>query len=218
MPPDDLGMFQKFLSRYHTVIASIYLYNEFRGYTELERLLIAVREKFPTETEFIRAVEKHTDDERKHYKMFRHYFESHGLMPLAVDRNSGYVDKFVKLIFRRKLSDLNTATILGNNEEFFKLCRLVMMTEFRGMKQVTALLNSSLIRRNEELLRIFRIIERDEPTHCYPYQQWLRSRSSHEAGWRERVTDLWVHYSLILIKFPLIFLNPFHRRFHEFPA
>jgi len=211
-------MFQKLLSRYYTVVASIYLYNEFRGYTELERLLVAVRQKFPTETEFIHAVEKHTDDERKHYKMFRHYFEVNGVMPLAVTGGSGYIDKFVKLVFRQKLKNLNPATILENNEEFFKLCRLIMMTEFRGMKQVNSLVNSAAIRRNEDLMRIFRIIERDEPTHCYPYQQWLRSRSSHEAGWHERMMDLWVHYSLILIKFPLLFLNPFHQRLHQFPA
>jgi hypothetical protein len=211
-------MFERVLSRYYTVVASIYLYNEFRGYTELERLLTAVRQKFPEEHEFIQAVEKHTDDERKHYKMFRYYFECRDIMPLAVDHASGYIDKFVKLIFRRKLEDLNTSAILQSNQEFFKLCRLIMMTEFRGMKQVDSLLHSPLIRRNSDFMRILRIVERDEPTHCYPYQQWLRSRESHESGWRERVTDLWVHYSLILIKFPVLFLNPFHPRLNQFPA
>jgi hypothetical protein len=211
-------MFRKFLSRYSTVIASIYLYNEFRGYTELERLLAAIRQKFPEETEFILAVEKHTDDERKHYKMFRHYFEARGEMPLVVARNAGYVDRFVKLIFRRRLEELNTAGILENDKEFFKLCRLVMMTEFRGMKQVDALLRSPLVRRNDDLVRIFRIVERDEPSHCYPYQQWLRSQGSQESGWHEQVADLWVHYSLIMVKFPLIFINPFQRRLNRFPA
>ena len=62
------------------------------------------------------------------------------------------------------------------------------------------------------------IVERDEPSHCYPYQQWLRSRGSHEPGLRERLTDLWVHYSLILLKFPVLFLNPFHPRLKRFPA
>jgi hypothetical protein len=211
-------MFEKVLSRYYTVIASVYLYNEFRGYTELERLLAAVRQKFPQEMEFISAVEKHTADERKHYRMFRRYFESRGEMPLVITHSSGYVDKFVRLLFRRKLEDLNTAEILQDDKEFFKLCRLVMMTEFRGMKQVDALLNSSLMRRNDDLMRILHIVERDEPTHCYPYQQWLRIRKSHESGWRERMTDLWVHYSLLLIKFPLLYLNLFHPRLDRFPA
>ena len=211
-------MLNRFLSRYYTVVASIYLHNEYRGYTELERLLVAVRARFPGEVEFIEAVSKHTEDERKHYRMFKHYFEVNGISPLAVEWSSGYVDRFVKLIFRKKLDELDTTGILENDQLFFKLCRLVMMTEFRGMKQIDALLRSGLIRRNNELLRIFRIIERDEPSHCYPYQHWLKSRGSHEPGLRERVTDLWVHYSLILLKFPVLFLNPFQPRLERFPA
>jgi hypothetical protein len=140
------------------------------------------------------------------------------MMPLAVDHRSGYIDKFVKLIFHRRLESLDTATILENDEKFFKLCRLIMMAEFRGMKQIASLLRSPLVRRNKDLIRIFKIVERDEPTHCYPYQKWLRSRGSHEAGIRERISDLWVHYSLILIKFPLLFLNPFLPRLDQFPA
>ena len=211
-------MLQQLRSRSYRVIASIYLYNEYTGYTELERLLVAVRQKFPDEHDFIRAVEKHTEDERKHYKMFRHYFESNGVLPLAVKRSSGYVDRFIKLVFRKKLEDLDTEAILQNDKRFFKLCRLVMMTEFRGMKQVDSLLRSSAIRKNDDLLRIFRIIERDEPTHCYPYQQWLKSRQSHEPGFYERSIDRWIHYSLILIRFPLVFLNPFHPSLSKFPA
>jgi hypothetical protein len=211
-------MLEKLLGRYHRVVASIYLYNEYRGYTELDRLLAAVRQKFPAEKEFIRAVEKHTEDERKHYRMFRHYFEASGTLPLAVKRSSGYVDRFVQLVFHRTLDDLDTSAILEDDKLFFKLCRLVMMTEFRGMKQVESLLRSPLIQRNRELMRIFRIIERDEPAHCYPYQHWLRSRSSHEPGMSERLTDLRVHYSLILIRFPLLFLNPFQPALRRFPA
>ncbi len=211
-------MFQRLLLRYYRVVASVYLYNEYRGYTELERLLAAVKHKFPEEAAFIEAVEKHTEDERKHYRMFKHYFEANGINPLAVEWSSGYVDRFVKLIFRKKLDELDTGAIIENDKLFFKLCRLVMMTEFRGMKQIDGLLRSSLIRRNSELLRIFRIVERDEPSHCYPYQQWLQSRGSHEPGLRERLTDLWVHYSLILLKFPVLFLNPFQPRLERFPA
>lgn len=211
-------MLDRLLTRYYTVLASIYLYNEYRGYTELERLLEAVRVKFPEETSFIEAVEKHTEDERKHYRMFRHYLEVNHIAPLAVSRGAGYVDKFVRLVFHKWLEELDTAAILANDRLFFKLCRLVMMTEFRGMKQVDALLRSRFIRRNAELMRIFRVVERDEPTHCYPYEQWLRARNSHAPGWKERLTDLRIHYSLMFIKFPLLFLNPFQPRLEQFPA
>jgi len=95
-----------FRERYYEVLASVYLYNEYEGYIGLERLLTAVRQKYPDETEFIASVEKHTEDERKHYRMFKHYFESLGLMPLAVDRTYGYIDQFVWLIFGRSLENL----------------------------------------------------------------------------------------------------------------
>jgi hypothetical protein len=184
----------------------------------LERLLLAIRQKYPNETEFIASVEKHTEDERKHYRMFKHYFETVGCMPLAVGRTYGYIDQFVWLIFGRSLENLNEAQILANESLFFKLCRLVMMTEFRGMKQVARLLQSRVVRGNPHLLRIFRVIERDEPSHCFPYQRWLERQDSHLPGLEERFTDLWIHYSLMLLKIPILFLNPRTPRRDSFPA
>ena len=35
--------------RYYDVLASVYLYNEYRGYTGLERLLAALRERYSYE-------------------------------------------------------------------------------------------------------------------------------------------------------------------------
>jgi len=196
----------------------VYLYNEYRGYTGLERLLAALREWYPYEADFIAAVAKHTDDERRHYRMFKHFFESQGRMPLAVDRTCGYIDRFVGLIFGRALEELDAKDILEKEEQFFKLCRLVMMTEFRGMRQVARLLRSRLVRQNPGLVRIFRVIERDEPSHCLPYQRWLQKRGSHFPGLAEQFTDVWIHYSLILLKIPILFLSIRKSRLITFPA
>jgi hypothetical protein len=213
-----VGLRTRFRRRYYDVLASIYLYNEYEGYRGLERLLNAVRQKYPAELEFISAVEKHTEDERKHYRMFKHYFEVDGTMPLAVDQTYGYIDQFVRLIFGRSLEDLDEPQILESETLFFKLCRLVMMTEFRGMKQVAVLLRARPVRANPNLTRIFRIIERDEPSHCYPYQQWLQLRGSHLPGFEEKFTDVWIHYSLMLLKIPALFLNLSTPRLAAFPA
>ncbi len=207
-----------FIDRYSRVLASVYLYNEYRGYTELERLLGALQEKYPSEHEFIAAVGKHTEDERKHYLMFRHYFESRGEMPLEVGSSSGYIDRLVGMIFGTNLDDLNTKEMVADDNKFFRLCRLIMITEFRGMKQVETILNSRLIRSNEELQRIFKIIERDEPSHWRPYQKWLRTHNSDEVTFRERTTDFITHYTLVIIKLPILFCNPLGKRRKEFPA
>ncbi len=205
-------MFNAFRRRYYDVLTSVYIYNEYQAYTGLERLLAAVKEKYPHETQFLAAVNKHTDDERKHYRMFRNYFEHERRMPLAVDGMYGYIDQCVKWIFGRSLEGLNEREILDDDESFFKLCRLIMMTEFRGMKQVDVLLKSKVVQDNPLLTRMFKVIERDEPSHCFPYKRWLEQRNAHLPGFEERFTDLWVHYSLMLVKMPILFLNSRTRR------
>jgi len=210
-------MFSVLRQRYLDLLASVYIYNEHQGYRGLERLLEAIRRRYPEEHEFIAAVEKHTSDERKHYRMFRHYFERQGAMPYHVDRTCGYVDRFITIIFRRNLEDLDTEQLLSSDALFFKLCRLIMMTEFRGMKQVDQLLRSRMVQSSPALMKIFRIVERDEPSHCYPYQHWLRKRGGHEPEFEERTVDLWIHYSLTLIKLPLLYLTPRLRRRTSWP-
>ena len=66
-----MGLGAAFRTRYLDVLASIYLYNEFRGYTSLDRVLEALRERCPDEPEFQAEIAKHRADERKHYVMFR---------------------------------------------------------------------------------------------------------------------------------------------------
>ena len=46
-----------FSRRYLDLLGSIYIYNEHRGYTALDRVLEAVKAKHPEATELIAAVE-----------------------------------------------------------------------------------------------------------------------------------------------------------------
>lgn len=216
--PEEGRWARAFRDRFTDVVASVYLYNEYTGWQGLERLLEAVKTKMPEEREFISVITKHAADERKHYFLFRRYFQNAGRMPLRVDATFGYVDQFIRLIFRRAIKDLDTGAILADDREFFRMCRLIMMTEFRGMKQVAALLDHRVIRRRPALLKIYRVIEQDEPSHCFPYQRWLEARGGHLPRWEERLTDLWIHYSLALLKFPLLFLRRATPRLAEFPA
>lgn len=213
-----LSFMPKAQERFYEVVASVYLYNEYVGWRGLERLLEAVERRMPEEREFIDQVKKHASDERKHYFLFRGYFQRRDRMPLQVDSTFGYVDLFVRLIFRRSVGSLNQEAVLGDDRQFFRLCRLVMMTEFRGMKQVAALLGNRLIRQQPDLDRIYRVIEKDEPSHCIPYQRWLKARGGHLPSFGERVADLWIHYSLVVLKIPLLFFNVRTPRLREFPA
>ena len=61
--------------RYLDLLGSIYIYNEHRGYTAIDRVLEAVRARSPDDVDLISAIEQHRADERKHYVMFRRWFE-----------------------------------------------------------------------------------------------------------------------------------------------
>ena len=205
-------------NRLHDVIASVYLYNEYTGYVELEKLITAIQARYPEEKEFIQAVIKHYDDEKKHYLMFRNYFKKRNRYPFKIGATYGYVDLFINHIFKKPIEDLEREELIEDEALFFKLCRLIMMTEFRGMRQVDRLLKSPFIEEGSTLYRIFKVIERDEPSHCYPYQYWLKKHNSHLPHFQERITDLWIHYSLVLVKIPLLFLNVKLPRINKFYA
>lgn len=206
------------VTRFHDILVSVYIYNEYTGYIELEKLVSSLKEKYPEEIEFIKDVEKHCDDERKHYLMFRNYFKKHDRMPFKILSTYGYVDLFIQHIFKKPIEDLNRDEILNDDKLFFKLCRLIMLTEFRGMKQVDNLLKVKIIRNHPTLYKIFRVIERDEPSHCYPYQNWLKKYNSHKPYFQEKLTDLWIHYSLVLLKIPFLFFNFRLKRMETFYA
>jgi hypothetical protein len=201
-------MLQAFRRRYLDVLGSIYIYNEHRGYTSIDRVLEAVRARCPDDATFIAAIEKHRADERKHYTMFRRWFELRGVMPLAVDRACGHIDRFVEIVFGVTIDDLDTKAVIASDTMFERLCRVIMLTEMRGMKQVDTLLKSRLVRSDPTLMKIFRIVERDEPSHWQPYQDWLDRTGRPQAKWTEKLTDFWIHRELLFIKLPFLFLNP----------
>ena len=205
-------MLDWFRRRYLDLLGSIYIYNEHRGYTAIDRVLDAVRARSPDDHAFIRAVEKHRADERKHYLMFRRWFEMQDRMPLLVDRTCGHIDRFVEIMFRSTIDDLDTQQVIARDELFEKLCRVISLTEQRGHKQVEVLLKHPLVRDDRTLMKIFRIIERDEPSHWEPYDAWLRANGKREPKWWERLVDTFIHSELLFIKLPVLFLRPSLKR------
>jgi hypothetical protein len=193
--------------RFLDVLASLYIYNEHRGYTSIERVLEAVLRKYPDAAPFIAAVRKHGDDERKHYQMFRRYFELRGQMPYQVDRTCGHIDRLITLTFGCTIEQLDTDAIVAQDQLFNRLCRVIMLTEMRGMQQLDVLLRSPAVRSDKVLTKIFEVIQRDEPSHWQPYQQWLTAHGGGKPTRRERAADWLVHKTLITVKLPLLYLN-----------
>lgn len=206
-----------FRTRYFDVLASIYLYNEHRGYTSLDRVLEAVRLHCPEDLTFIAEVEKHRADEHKHYVMFRRWFERQGRMPLQVDRGVGHIDRFIQWIFRCTIEELDTGTVVANPDQFEQLCRVIMLTEQRGYAQVRIILKNRLIMSDPVMKKIFQIIHRDEPDHFLPYQRWLERQGRATARWNERAADWCIHKILMLAKLPALFLDRRRPRLSVWP-
>jgi len=204
-------------NRYLDVLGSIYIYNEHRGYTSIDRVLAAVKTRWPDDKRFIAEVEKHRADERKHYLLFRRWFQKRGVMPLMVDRTCGHIDRLVRLTFGCNVDDLDQDEVTGNHEQFAKLCRVIVLTEQRGMRTVETLLQSPLIHGDERLLKIFDVIEEDEPSHWAPYEGWLKRNCGGEPRWNERIADKIVHVTMLLVKLPALYLNPFVGRREDWP-
>lgn len=210
-------MFAAFRRRYLDLLGSIYIYNERRGYLSIDRVLEAVRARAPDDHALIAAIEKHRADERKHYVMFRRWFELQGKMPLKVDRTCGHIDRFVEIMFRRTIDDLDTQAIIADDRLFERLCRVISLTEQRGHRQVHVLLNHPLVKHDKALVRIFQVIERDEPSHWAPYDGWLKANGKRDPVWWERAIDGFIHSELLLLKLPVLFLNPWVGRYDRWP-
>jgi hypothetical protein len=193
--------------RYLDILASVYIYNEHRGYSSLDRVLEGVRARCPDDHGFIAEVEKHRADERKHYLMFKRYFEARGEMPYAVDRTCGHIDRLIRMTFGCDIEELDTQAVVGDGELFNKLCRIIMLTEIRGMRQIDILLESFLVKSDRSLVKIFKVIERDERSHWMPYKVWLEVHDGGPPRLSERLADSWVHRSLIFAKLPLLYLS-----------
>ena len=207
-----------FRTRYLDVLASIYLYNEHRGYTALDRVLEAVRARCPDDLDFIAEVEKHRADERKHYVMFRRWFERQGRMPLAIDRACGHIDHFIERVFGCEIDELDTAGVIADSDAFERLCRVIMLTEQRGYAQVEILLRSAIVRSDPVMMRIFRIVHVDEPDHFLPYQHWLEAHGRQpKARLNERLADFCIHKLLMLVKLPVLFFDAGAPRLERWP-
>lgn len=199
------GWFQR---RFLDLLGSIYIYNEHRGYTAIDRVLVVVRARSPEDHALIAALEKHRADERKHYRMFRRWFELRGAMPFAVDSTCGHIDRFVGLVFRSTIDDLDTEALVRSDDVFGRLCRVIALTERRGFWQVQRLLRNPRVMGDPVLARIFEIIHKDEPSHWTPYEGWLAKHSVRSPNGRERLIDRFIHSELIFLKLPLLFLSP----------
>ena len=201
-------MFDWFRERYLDLLGSIYIYNEHRGYTAIDRVLEAVRARAPDDLVLIAAIAKHRGDERKHYEMFRRWFELRGAMPYAVGRTCGHIDRFVEIMFRTPIDALDTRALVARDDLFERLCRVIALTERRGHRQVEVLLRHPLVRRDKTLVKIFRIIEKDEPSHWAPYEGWLQAHGKRRPTWWERAIDSFIHSELLFVKLPLLFVTP----------
>ena len=201
-------MFQAFRRRYLDLLASIYIYNEHRGYTSIDRVLEAVRAREPGNLQLIADIEKHRADERKHYVMFKRWFELKGMMPLKVDRTCGHIDRFVEIVFGRTIDELDTKRVIAEDEQFEKLCRVISLTEQRGFKQVEILLKHPLVRDDKVMMKIFQVVHKDEPSHWAPYDGWLKTNGKRDPRWWERAIDSFIHSELLFLKLPVLFLNP----------
>ena len=126
-----LGWYRR---RYLDLLGSIYIYNEHHGYTAIDRVLDAVRARWPDDRALIARIERHRSDERKHYLMFRRWFERRGCMPLAVDRAYGHIDRFVGIMFRSTIDELDPIDIVGRDDLFERMCRVIALTERRRVQ------------------------------------------------------------------------------------
>jgi rubrerythrin len=212
-----MGLRAAFRARFLDVLASIYIYNEHRGYTSLDRVLEAARARCADEPDFIAQIEKHRADEEKHYRMFRRWFELNGRMPIKVDRTCGHIDHFIERIFHCTIDELDTRAIIADGDEFEKLCRVIMLTEQRGMRQVDILLRNPHVRSDQAMRRIFEVVEQDEPDHWQPYHRWLSRHGRKTARWREIWADYWIHKTLMLAKLPAVFVNRKAKRLERWP-
>ena len=140
--------------------------------------------------------------------MLRRWFELRGVMPFALDRAIGHIDRFVEIMFRTTIDGLDTRAVIASDRLFERLCRVISLTEQRGYRQVEILLNHPIVKSDKALIRIFQVIEKDEPSHWAPYEQWLGAHGKRRTRWWERAIDGFIHSELLFLKLPVLFLMP----------
>lgn len=206
------------LQRFREALLSIYLYNEHRGYTQLELLESALRRHRPQEAELAASVHHHAGDERRHYRMFRAWFVRRGVMPLYVDAGSGYIDRLVRSVTGKSIDGIDLDAAVREERELERLLRLIVLTERRGLAQVQALLGPQRFLLDRELRAMFEVIARDEPSHFEPYAAWLASRGRAVSSLRERAADALAHGTIVALKLPALLCDPSVTRSVDFPA
>jgi hypothetical protein len=199
--------------RLKELILSVYLYNEWRGYLQLETDLIPRLERDGRfDPEFVKGVRKHAADEKKHYGMFKGWFKERGRMPYAVGPAVGYFDA----LFTRLVGP--SSDLVSSPDHFARLCRAVVTTERRGIHQLNGLLGMGFVRTDCRLTRVLEVIRKDEPSHFVPYERWLARNGYAGPSLRERFADCLVHYSIALFVIPVLFLNPRLKRLKQYAA
>ena len=96
--------------------------------------------------------------------------EKRGAMPYAIDRTCGHIDRFVEIMFRSRIDDLDEEALIGDDRNFEKMCRVIALTERRGYRQLEILLRHPTVLADRSLTKIFAIIKVDEPRHWSPYR------------------------------------------------
>lgn len=66
-------------------------------------------------------------------------------MPFALDRAFGHIDRFIEIVFRKSIDELDTQAVVDSDELFEKLCRVISLTERRGHRTVQALLRNPIV-------------------------------------------------------------------------
>ena len=209
-------MLRRFSDRAVDLLLSIYLYNEYQGYTQIGLLIRQLENGRGFGKEFLEAVRKHQADERKHYFMFIDYFEHEGRMPFSVGRSIGHFDILVKALTGEWTWE-HDRHVLTQPKQFAPIARAIVTTEIRGLKQVRSLLKSRAIKSRPHLARIFAVIERDEPSHFLPYQKWLNDQKLRPPGPREAFFDKVIHYGIAMILAPILYFNFALPRLEKYP-
>jgi hypothetical protein len=134
-----------------------------------------------------------------------------------MDRLVGHIDRFIFRTFGCEIDDLDTDEVASDPAAFEQLCRVIMLTEQRGYRQVEVLLENGWVLSDPIMSRIFRIVHKDEPGHFLPYQHWLERQGRATARFSERLSDFWIHRALLFGRIPAIFLDPGLPRLERWP-
>ena len=121
--------------------------------------------------------------------MFRRWFELQGKMPLKVDRTCGHIDRFVEIMFRPP----STSSTPGGDRRRPPVRKAVPGDLADRAARLQAGRDPARAIRwsgdDKALIKIFRVIEQDEPSHWAPYDGWLKAQRQARAqmvGARDR--------------------------------